>query len=115
MTSTPDTRSWLPRLTGMRERADIFYLYSARSARGFGDGFAAIILPAYLSELGFNPFQIGVVAAAALLGSAVVTLAIGFVGPRYDLRTLLLACAGLMIATRLAFSSTPIFIFIVLI
>ena len=61
----------LPRLLGGRGRSDSFYLYSARAARGFGDGFAAIILPAYLSELGFNPFQIGVVAAAALLGSAV--------------------------------------------
>ena len=46
-------------------RSDIFNLYAARAARGFGDGFAAIILPAYLSELGFNPFQIGIVAAAA--------------------------------------------------
>jgi hypothetical protein len=55
---------------GVRGGSDILYLYAARAARGFGDGFAAIILPAYLSELGFNPFQIGVVAAAALLGSA---------------------------------------------
>src|SRR5712691_1882223 len=111
----PEPRALLPRLLGGRGRSDSFYLYSARAARGFGDGFAAIILPAYLSELGFNPFQIGVVAAAALLGSAVLTLAIGFVAPRYDLRTLLLACAGLMIATGIAFPSTQIFIFIVLI
>jgi MFS family permease len=96
-------------------RSDIFYLYAARSARGFGDGFAAIILPAYLSELGFNPFQIGVVATAALLGSAVLTLAIGYVAPRYDLRTLLLACAGLMIATGVAFPRSQHFVFIALI
>jgi MFS family permease len=99
----------------VRDRPDIFYLYTARAARGFGDGFAAIILPAYLSELGFSPFQIGVVATAALLGSAVLTLAIGFVAPRYDLRTLLLGCAALMIATGIAFPSTQIFIFIILI
>src|SRR5207245_9970054 len=97
---------------GVAGQTDVVNLYAARAARGFGDGFAAIILPAYLSELGFNPFQIGVVAAAALLGSAVLTLAIGFVAPRYDLRTLLLACAGLMIATGIAFPSTQIFIFI---
>jgi MFS family permease len=115
MTSMPDTRSWLPRLMGMRKRADVFYLYSARAARGFGDGFAAIILPAYLSEVGFNPFQIGIVAAAALLGSAVMTLAIGLLAPRYDLRTLLLACAGLMIATGVAIPSAQHFAFIALI
>src|SRR5438477_2658843 len=98
MTSMPDTRSrLLPRLMGARGRSDIFYLYAARAARGFGDGFAAIILPAYLFELGFSPFQIGVVATAALLGSAVMTLAIGILAPRHDVRTLLLACAGLMI------------------
>jgi hypothetical protein len=61
----------------MKATSEVFYLYAARAARGFGDGFAAIILPAYLIEIGFNPFEIGVVAAAALLGSAVLTLAIG--------------------------------------
>jgi MFS family permease len=62
--------------------SDVFYLYAARAARGFGDGFAAIILPAYLLEIGHNPFQIGIVATAALLGSAATTLAIGYLGPR---------------------------------
>jgi MFS family permease len=82
------------------------YLYAARAARGFGDGFAAIILPAYLIEMGFNPFQIGLVAAAALLGSAALTLGIGIFGARFDLRVLLIACAGLMVATGIGI---PIF------
>ena len=93
----------------------MFYLYSARAARGFGDGFAALILPAYLSALGFGPVQIGIVAAAALLGSAVLTLAIGLIAPRYDLRTLLLGCAGLMIATGIAFPASQHFTFIALV
>jgi MFS family permease len=59
----------------------MFYLYAARAARGLGDGFAAIILPTYLSEFGFRPFQIGIVATAALLGSALLTLAIGLLAP----------------------------------
>jgi MFS family permease len=92
--------------------SDVFYLYAARSARGFGDGFAAIVLPAYLLEIGFSPFQIGIVAAAALLGSAAMTLAIGFLAPRYDSRTLLLACAGLMVATGIAIPSAQHLVFI---
>jgi MFS family permease len=80
----------------------MLYLYAARAARGIGDGFAFIILPAYLSELGFNPFQIGVVATAALLGSAATTLAVGFLAARYDLRSLLLIGALVMAATGLA-------------
>jgi hypothetical protein len=51
-------------------REGVFLLYAARATRGFGDGFAIIILPAYLTELGFGPFQIGIVASAALLGTA---------------------------------------------
>ena len=35
----------LERLGGAA-RADVVSLYAARAARGFGDGFAAIILPA---------------------------------------------------------------------
>jgi hypothetical protein len=54
----------------MRRPADVFLLYAARAARGFGDGFAIIILPAYVSELGFGPFQIGIVAGAAPLARA---------------------------------------------
>jgi MFS family permease len=83
-------------------RSDVVYLYAARAARGIGDGFAFIILPAYLSELGFNPFQIGVVATAALLGTAVTTLAVGFLASRYDLRKLLLIGAAVMVLTGLA-------------
>lgn len=93
----------------------MLYLYGARAARGFGDGFAALILPAYLSALGFGPVQIGLVAAAALLGSAVLTLAIGLIAPRYDLRTLLIVCACLMIATGIAFPSSQHFVFLALV
>src|SRR5262245_27724098 len=84
------------------ERSAVFNLYAARAARGFGDGCATIILPAYLSEIGFSPFQIGLVAAAALFGSAAMTLAIGFFAARHELRNLLLMCAALMVATGLA-------------
>src|SRR5262249_18081842 len=70
--------------------------------RGVGAGLAFIILPAYRSELGFNPFQIGVVATAALLVTATTTLAVGFLAARYDLRNLLLIGAAVMALTGLA-------------
>jgi hypothetical protein len=66
---------------GLAGRADVLNLYAARAARGFGDGFAAIILPAYLLEIGFGPFQIGLVATAALQGSAATTPTVGFLAP----------------------------------
>jgi len=42
-------------------------------------------VPAYLSQLGFGPFQIGLVASAPLLGTAIVTLAIGFLAAYKEL------------------------------
>jgi MFS family permease len=87
----------------VKTRPDIFNLYAARALRGFGDGFAIIILPAYLSAIGFSPAEIGIVASASLLGTALLTLAIGFIAPHHDLRTLLLGGAALMAATGVAF------------
>ncbi len=96
-------------------RPDVFYLYAARAARGIGDGFAFIILPAYLSELGFDPFRIGMVATAALLGSAATTLAVGFLAARYDLRNLLLIGALVMALTGLAVANSHALVLILII
>ena len=77
----------------------------ARALRDFGDGFAAVILPAYLLALGFHAVQVGVIATAALLGSAALTLGVGFIGDRYDHRRLLMIAAAMMTATGLVFAS----------
>jgi MFS family permease len=89
---------------GQRSRADrdLALLYTARGVRGFGDGFALIILPAYLSAIGFDAVAVGIVAAAALLGSAATTLAVGYLAPRHDLQRLLFVGAIAMVATGLA-------------
>lgn len=79
-------------------------LLAARALRDFGDGFVAVLLPVYLTGLGFSPFEVGAMAAMALAGSAVLTLAIGVLGVRHDHRHLLLAAAGLMAATGVALS-----------
>jgi MFS family permease len=86
-----------------KPQSDILHLYAARALRGFGDGFAIIILPVYLLAIGLTPQQVGIVASASLLGTAALTLLVGFVAPRYDLRNLFLGGAGLAIATGLVF------------
>ena len=80
------------------------YLYTARAVRDFGDGFVAVLLPVYLIALGFTPFQVGVIATAALLGGVAADAGRGAVGARYDPRQLLLAAAGLMVATGVAYA-----------
>lgn len=96
-------------------RSSVALLYAARGVRGFGDGFAIIILPAYLTAIGYDPVQIGFVAAASLLGTALLTLAVGTIAARHDLRTLLLTGAGLMACTGLAFPNVERFAFVALV
>ncbi len=96
-----------------RKFSNILLLYAARALRGFGDGFAVVVLPAYLSAIGFDAAQVGLVAAAALFGTAVFTLAIGFVAPRFDLRNMLIVGAALMICTGLAFAQVEAVGFII--
>ena len=59
-------------------------------------------MPVYLSALGYGPAEVGIVATAALLGSAATTLAVGVLARRYPLRNLLLLGAILMVATGVA-------------
>ena len=90
-------------------------LYAARALRGFGDGFAVIILPAYMTALGYDAIAVGIVATASLLGTALLTLMTGWIAPRHDLRALLIFGAGLMAATGLAFPGVEHFVLIVLV
>lgn len=80
-------------------------LYLARGLRDFGDGFVAILLPVYLAALGFDAIQIGLVATAALLGSALMTIGVGLVGARYGYRRLLVAASALMLLSGLALAA----------
>jgi hypothetical protein len=67
------------------------YVYGARALRDFGVGYTAVLLPVYLTALGLGPLKVGVIATLALFGSALTTLAVGFLGARADQRRLLIA------------------------
>ncbi len=79
-------------------------VYLARALRDFGDGFAAVLLPVYLTSIGLGEFEVGIVSALALLGSTAMTLGIAVVGSKIDQRSLLVCASGLMVATGLAYS-----------
>lgn len=84
-------------------------LIAARAVRAFGDGFTALLLPVYLSGLGFSAFRVGALTTATLLGSAMLTLAVGLAGHRVAAKRLLFAACLLMAATGLAFSQAHAF------
>jgi len=73
--------------------------------RGFADGLASVILPAHLMALGHGAFEIGALVTAALLGSAVVTLAVGLGGDRVPARSVLLGACALMALTGAGFGA----------
>jgi MFS family permease len=92
--------------TGIAAARDpVRHILVARGLRDFGDGLVAVLLPAYLVALGFGAVEVGTVATTALLGSALMTLGMGFVGTRADPRLLLLLAALLMVATGLGFAA----------
>ena len=72
--------------------------------RAFGDGYVSILLPVYLLELGCSTLEVGVLATATLLGSGLLSLAVGLHAHRFHYRVLLLAATALMGATGLGFA-----------
>ena len=74
-----------------------------RALRAFGDGFVSLLLPFYLTLLGFSALEVGTIVTGTLLGSGALTLAMGFIAHRYRGRSMLLAASLLMSATGVAF------------
>ena len=81
---------------------DARLLLAARALRAFGDGYVSLLLPYYLTLLGYSALQIGLLVTATLLGSGLMTLAIGFIAHRHSTRRLLLAVSVLMALTGFA-------------
>lgn len=84
-------------------------LIEGRALRAFADGYVAVLLPAYLIALGLGTWEVGLLATATLLGSALATIAIGAWGHRYHHGSLLLWAAVLMAATGFAFAASSTF------
>jgi MFS family permease len=77
-------------------------ILTARALRAFTDGYVALLLPYYLTLLGYSALQIGLIITATLLGSGVTTLSIGLIAHRCRSRTLLRAASLLMLATGIS-------------
>jgi MFS family permease len=93
-------RSWFP----VSANPDSKRLVATRALRGLADGAVSVLLPSYLSALGFGATQIGIIVFGTLLGSALLTLWAGFVAHRVGERRLLVGASCLMLATGLGFT-----------
>jgi MFS family permease len=94
-------RTFLPAGTS----PDAAIILAARGIRAFGDGFISVLLPLYLTTLGFSAVRIGVLTTATLLGSAVLTLLVGNLTGRWQRADLLIRASILMVATGVGFAA----------
>ena len=80
-------------------------LLAARALRAVAAGYMAILLPAYLLAIGLGTLEVGVVATATMLGSALATVAVGAWGHRFRSSRLLRGAALLMVLTGVGFAA----------
>src|SRR5215510_11367094 len=99
------TSWWLPPGT----HPDAALILTARGIRAFTDGYVALLLPYYLTLLGYNALQVGVIATATLLGSGILTLLVGLFAYRFRLHTLLAVACVLMLGTGIGFATVTDF------
>src|SRR6266581_340828 len=93
---------WRPMPPGVS--ADALRVLAVRGVRAFGDGFVSLLLPVYLVELGFSALAIVAIVTSTLIGTALLTLWVGWIANRHSRRLLLLAAAVLMAATGAGFA-----------
>jgi predicted MFS family arabinose efflux permease len=85
--------------------SDTRRLLLTKALRAFTDGLVSIVLPVYLLRLGYGAFEVGAIVTSTLLGSALLTLAIGLFAHQFPGRRLLLGACLLMAATGIAFAT----------
>jgi MFS family permease len=95
------TSWWLPPGTS----PDARLILTARGIRAFTDGYVALLLPYYLTLLGYGALEVGIIATATLLGSGLLTLLAGLFAYRFRLHALLTAACVLMLISGLGFAT----------
>jgi MFS family permease len=96
---------WYPRST----TADGKRLLVTRALRGLADGAVSVLLPSYLTAIGFSALQVGAIVFGTLIGSAALTLWIGLAAHRLGRRYVMLAACALMFATGIGFATVTAF------
>jgi len=101
--------TWVYRWFPNSATADARLLLATRALRGLADGAVSVLLPGYLTAIGFNPLHVGAIVFGTLLGSAALTLWVGLATDRLGRRRVLLAASGLMLLTGIGFATTTSF------
>jgi MFS family permease len=92
---------WLP----PRTSPDAALILAARGIRAFTDGYVALLLPYYLTLLGYSALEVGLIATATLLGSGLLTLLTGLFAYRFRMHAMLTVACLLMLGTGVGFAA----------
>jgi MFS family permease len=84
--------------------ADGKKLLVSKVLRSFGYGYLPVILAVFLEQIGLNPVQVGFTLAAAVAGSALMTIFWSLVADRYGRRRTVATMSLLMVAGGLLFA-----------
>lgn len=87
-------------------QADVLAIFGAKTARTFCYGFLGIVLPVYLSDLGWSAAGVGVAITLTLAGSAALTWLIRRPAERYGARAALLTLGALSAVAALILLSS---------
>src|SRR5215469_6820872 len=87
-----------------RKRRNVRLLLTARGVRAVGDGFVSILVPVYLTGIGFGALEIGALTTAMLVGPAMMTLGIGLIAHRLKTVRLLTTATTLMVLSGIGYA-----------
>jgi MFS family permease len=90
--------SWLGR--------DLRLLFAGRAMRSVSQSYLAVIVPIYLSHLGYGPVRIGIFFTVGAVGSMALTAAVGVLADRFGRKTLLVILGVLAALSGLVFLFT---------
>lgn len=96
---------WYPRSTTIDGKR----LLVTRALRGLADGAVSVLLPSYLTAIGFSALRIAAIVFGTLIGSASLTLWVGLAAHRLGRRRVMLAACVLMCATGIGFATITAF------
>jgi MFS family permease len=90
------------------------FLFITRIARMFGYGFLSVVLVLYLTQIGLNETQIGLLLTLTLIGDTIISLWITISADRIGRRRMLIVGSILMVFAGVLFAITRNFVFLLI-
>jgi MFS family permease len=102
-------RRWRPQWLSR----DLLCLFAARALRSFALGYLGIILPIYISDLGYDAVHLGVLFSISGLTAAILAFSVGVLADRFGRKPFIILIALMMATGSIVLSFTHNFVVMV--